>query len=117
MKKLSFHPLTWWIFSGAVALAIARVNSPVFAIAAVGVMSVIVFTQRDDAPWGRSFNATLKLSVWIIAIRAIIARDLPVVLGIVIVAALVFAVLNLVVDLSYRFLDPRLRTSRVGVRA
>ena len=72
MKKLSFHPLTWWIFSAAVAFAIARVNSPVFAIAAVGVMSVIVFTQRDDAPWGRSFNATLKLSVWIIAIRAII---------------------------------------------
>ena len=72
MKKLSFHPLTWWIFSGAIAFAIARVNSPVFAIAAVGVMSVIVFTQRDDAPWGRSFNATLKLSVWIIAIRAII---------------------------------------------
>ena len=72
MKKLSFHPLTWWIFSAAVAFAIARVNSPVFAIAAVGVMSVIVFTQRDDARWGRSFNATLKLSVWIIAIRAII---------------------------------------------
>ena len=72
MKKLSFHPLTWWIFSAAVAFAIARVNSPVFAIAAVGVMSVIVFTQRDDAPWGGSFNATLKVSVWIIAIRAII---------------------------------------------
>ena len=72
MKKLSFHPLTWWIFSAAVAFAIARVNSPVFAIAAVGVMSVIVFTQREDAPWGRSFNATLKLSVWIISIRAII---------------------------------------------
>ena len=72
MKKPSFHPLTWWIFSAAIAFAIARVNSPVFAIAAVGVMSVIVFTQRDDAPWGRSFNATLKVSVWIIAIRAII---------------------------------------------
>lgn len=72
MKKLSFHPLTWWIFSGAVAVAIARANSPVFAIAAVGVMAVIVFSQRDDAPWGRSFNATLKLSLWIISIRALI---------------------------------------------
>ena len=47
-------------------------NSPVFAIASVGVMAVIVFTQRDDAPWGRSFNATLKLSLWIIIIRAMI---------------------------------------------
>jgi energy-coupling factor transporter transmembrane protein EcfT len=72
MKKLSFHPLTWWIFSGAVAVAIARANSPVFAIAAVGVMAVIVFSLRDDAPWGRSFNATLRLSLWIISIRALI---------------------------------------------
>ncbi|CAB4330381.1 MAG: hypothetical protein F2690_00345 [Actinobacteria bacterium] len=72
MKRLSFHPLTWWIFSCAIAIAIARMNSPVFAIASVGVMAVIVFTQRDDAPWGRSFNATLKLSLWIIAIRSII---------------------------------------------
>jgi len=46
MKKLSFHPLTWWIFSGAIAFAIARVNSPVFAIAAVGVMSMIVCDFR-----------------------------------------------------------------------
>jgi len=52
-----------------------------------------------------------------VAIRAIIARDLPVILGIVIVAALVFALLNLLVDLSYRFLDPRLRASRAGVSA
>jgi energy-coupling factor transporter transmembrane protein EcfT len=35
-------------------------------------MAVIVFSQRDDAPWGRSFNATLKLSLWIISIRALI---------------------------------------------
>lgn len=47
-----------------------------------------------------------------VAIRAIIGRDLPVILGIVILAALVFAVLSLLVDLSYRALDPRLRLAR-----
>lgn len=44
-----------------------------------------------------------------VAIRAIIGRDMPVILGIIILAALVFAIINLVVDLSYRRLDPRLR--------
>lgn len=44
-----------------------------------------------------------------VAIRAIIGRDMPVILGIIILAAAVFAVINLVVDLSYRRLDPRLR--------
>lgn len=52
-----------------------------------------------------------------VAIRAIIGRDVPVILGVIVLAALVFAVLNLVVDLSYRALDPRLRLSRVEVGA
>jgi energy-coupling factor transporter transmembrane protein EcfT len=72
MKKLSFHPLTWWLFSCAIAISIARVNSPVFAIAAVGAISVLVITQKEDAPWSQSFTWTLKLSLWIITIRAII---------------------------------------------
>ena len=49
-----------------------------------------------------------------VAIRAIIGRDVPVILGVIVLAALVFAVLNLVVDLSYRALDPRQRLSRTG---
>lgn len=52
-----------------------------------------------------------------VAIRAIIGRDVPVILGVIVLAALVFAVLNLVVDLSYRALDPRLRLSRVEAGA
>ncbi len=44
-----------------------------------------------------------------VTLRAIIDRDLPVVLGIVVLAAVVFGVINLLVDLSYRLIDPRLR--------
>ena len=47
-----------------------------------------------------------------VAIRAIIGRDLPVVLGVVVVAAVVFALLSVIVDASYRALDPRLRFAR-----
>ncbi len=72
MKKLTYHPLTWWIFCCAIAIAIARVNSPLFAICAVGAMSILVISQKQDAPWSRSFIWSLKLSIWIIAVRTVI---------------------------------------------
>lgn len=43
-------------------------------------------------------------------VDSIFARDYPVVQGFVVVVALVFASVNIVVDLSYSFLDPRIRT-------
>jgi peptide/nickel transport system permease protein len=43
-------------------------------------------------------------------VTAIVQRDLPVVEGGVILLATVFVIVNLIVDLSYVFLDPRLRT-------
>jgi peptide/nickel transport system permease protein len=41
--------------------------------------------------------------------NAIFARDLPVVMGCCVVMALIFVTVNLLVDLSYAFLDPRIR--------
>ena len=42
--------------------------------------------------------------------EAILGRDYPVVQAAVLVTALLFIVINLVVDLLYLVLDPRLRT-------
>ena len=44
-----------------------------------------------------------------LTVDAIYARDYPVVQGVVTFSALVFVVVNLVVDLSYGLLDPRIR--------
>jgi len=41
--------------------------------------------------------------------EAITSRDFPVVQGLVVVIAFVYVFFNLVVDLSYGFLDPRIR--------
>lgn len=73
MKKLALHPLTWWIWSFAIAISVARISSPIFSIATVGVVSLIVFSQRDDAPWGKSFSWTLKVAGWILLIRTFVA--------------------------------------------
>ncbi len=43
------------------------------------------------------------------AIDAVINRDLPLIQGIVILFAVIFVAVNLVVDLLYAVLNPRLR--------
>jgi peptide/nickel transport system permease protein len=42
-------------------------------------------------------------------VNAILARDYPVVQGFTLVIALVFVFVNLIVDASYAYLDPRIR--------
>ena len=73
MSKTPLHPLTWWIWSFAIAICVARVNAPIFAIITVGVVGFIVFHLREDAPWGKSFIWTLKIALWILVIRTFIA--------------------------------------------
>jgi len=63
------HPLTWWIWSIALAIGIARANSPWLAIVVVGCAYLVVRIFRSDAPWSRSFESGLKLGLWILMIR------------------------------------------------
>jgi peptide/nickel transport system permease protein len=51
-----------------------------------------------------------------VTLSAITDRDLPVITGIILFSALVFVVVNLVVELLYPVLDPRLRPIEARVR-
>ena len=44
-----------------------------------------------------------------LAYDAIMERDYPVVMGVVLLVAIIFIVINLIVDLSYRLFDPRIQ--------
>jgi peptide/nickel transport system permease protein len=44
-----------------------------------------------------------------LAYDAIMQRDYPVVMGVVLLVAIIFIIINLLVDLSYTFFDPRIR--------
>jgi peptide/nickel transport system permease protein len=44
-----------------------------------------------------------------LAITAIETRDYPVVQAVVLLSAVIFTVVNVVIDLSYRLIDPRIR--------
>jgi peptide/nickel transport system permease protein len=49
-----------------------------------------------------------------LAVRAVLERDYPLVQGIVLFSAVIFVVMNLLVDLTYRMLDPRVRLESKG---
>jgi ABC-type dipeptide/oligopeptide/nickel transport system permease component len=42
-------------------------------------------------------------------IEAILNKDFPIVQGVVLFIAIIYVLINLVVDVSYAFLDPRIR--------
>ena len=46
-----------------------------------------------------------------LAVQAIVARDTPTILGILFFSSLVVVVANLLTDLVYRIIDPRIKTS------
>lgn len=78
MSKPSLHPFTWWLWAIGLAIAIVRFDSTWFAVACVGTVAVVVYLCRDEAPWAKSFNWTLKLSLWILAIRTFIGISIGV---------------------------------------
>ncbi len=46
------------------------------------------------------------------ALDGIVKRDYPVIMGVVLFGALIFVTMNLLVDISYHFLDPRVRMKK-----
>ena len=43
-----------------------------FTLCCVGAVAVVVLVNRDSAPWGNSFNWTLKIAAWILCVRTLI---------------------------------------------
>ncbi len=67
----SLHPLTWWIWAGALAISTARQSSVLMSIVMVGVVAIVVIFKSEDAPWAHSFAWALKLGLWIFTIRTL----------------------------------------------
>ena len=65
------HPLVWWIWAGSIAIGIAKAGSVLLALIAVGVVAIVVLTKSENAPWSRSFQWSLKIGIWVIAIRTL----------------------------------------------
>ena len=49
-----------------------RFDSTCVSLSCVGVVMVVVYSFREDAPWAKSFEWTLKLALWILGVRTFV---------------------------------------------
>jgi len=82
--------------------ALSNALVPVITVIGSDFASLLTGAVLTESVFGLP-GVGLKLS------RAIFSHDLPVVMGACVVLALIFVLANLVVDISYAFLDPRIR--------
>ena len=72
MTKSLLHPFTWWLWAIGLAIATVRFDSTWFSLSCVGVVMVVVYSFREEAPWAKSFEWTLKLALWILGVRTFV---------------------------------------------
>ncbi len=66
------HPIAWWCWAGALAVAASRTTNLLLLGLIVAVVAWVVTTRRGNSPWARSFGALLRLGGFVIAIRLVV---------------------------------------------
>jgi energy-coupling factor transport system permease protein len=65
------HPVAWWIWALALAVAASRTTNPLLLLLIVAVLGFVVAQRRTDAPWARGYRFYLTMALTVIVIRII----------------------------------------------
>jgi energy-coupling factor transport system permease protein len=65
------HPVAWWIWALALAVAASRTTNPLLLLLILAVLGLVVALRRGDAPWARGYRFYLFMALTVIAIRVI----------------------------------------------
>jgi energy-coupling factor transport system permease protein len=65
------HPLAWWVWAGSLAVGVALTSSVPTAFAVVGAVAIVVHRKTEKVPWAATFAWSLKIGLWVIAIRVL----------------------------------------------
>ena len=57
------HPIAWWCWAGALAVAASRTTNPLLLGLILAVVAWVVTTRRGNSPWARSFGALMRLGL------------------------------------------------------
>ena len=71
MKK-QLHPLTLWVSAILLAIGVIALDNAWVSLAIVGAVALFVYIRRDGSPWHRSFELSLRIGTFILAIRTIV---------------------------------------------
>ena len=65
------HPVAWWIWALALAVAASRTTNPLLLLLIFGVLGLVVARRRGDAPWARGYRFYLAMALAVIVIRVV----------------------------------------------
>jgi energy-coupling factor transport system permease protein len=65
------HPVAWWIWALALAVAASRTTNPLLLLLILAVLGLVVALRRTDAPWARGYRFYLTMALTVIVIRVI----------------------------------------------
>ncbi len=65
------HPVAWWIWALALAVAASRTTNPLLLLLILAVLGVVVATRHGDAPWARGYRFYLGMALAVIVIRVV----------------------------------------------
>ncbi len=72
MRPRALHPLAWWIWALALAMAALRTTNPLLLALLVAVAWLVVAARRPNAPWARSFGSFLRFGLAIVVVRIVL---------------------------------------------
>ncbi|HEX9066695.1 MAG TPA: energy-coupling factor transporter transmembrane component T [Streptosporangiaceae bacterium] len=65
------HPVAWWIWAIALAVAASRTSNALLLLLIFGVLALTVALRRTDAPWARGYRFYLVMALSVIVIRVV----------------------------------------------
>jgi energy-coupling factor transport system permease protein len=65
------HPVAWWIWALALAVAASRTTNPLLLLLILAVLGLVVALRRSDAPWARGYRFYLAMALTVIVIRVV----------------------------------------------
>ena len=71
-RHQQLHPIAWWCWAGALAVAASRTTNPLLLGLIMAVVAWVVTTRRGNTPWARSFGALMRLGLVVIFIRVVV---------------------------------------------
>jgi energy-coupling factor transport system permease protein len=65
----ALHPVAWWIWALALAVAASRTTNPLLLLLIMAVLGLVVALRRGEAPWARGYRFYLVMALTVIVIR------------------------------------------------
>jgi energy-coupling factor transport system permease protein len=67
----ALHPVAWWIWALALAVAASRTTNPLLLLLIMAVLGLVVALRRSEAPWARGYRFYLVMVLTVIVIRVV----------------------------------------------